>query len=108
MITQIPESGFVDFAAMGYDMNRDVAMRHVKRIENAPVTGPQLLEVCENLLTSPAGFYLRSSLQKAGFIIYSCTVDCRRVSGISEYNAQPPANSMLPRFDLPSIRLHSF
>lgn len=48
MITQIPESGFVDFAAMGYDINRDVAMRHVKRIENAPVTGPQLLEVCES------------------------------------------------------------
>jgi hypothetical protein len=79
MITQIPESGFIDFAAMGYDMNRDV---------NAPVTGPQLLEVCENLLTSPAGFYLRSSLQKAGFIIYSCTVDCRRVSGIGYQRIQ--------------------
>lgn len=48
MITQIPESGFIDFAAMSYDMNRDVAMRHVNRIENAPVTGPQLLEVCES------------------------------------------------------------
>ena len=50
MITQIPEleSGFVHFAAMGNYMNRDVAMRHVKRIENAPVTNPQLVKVCES------------------------------------------------------------
>lgn len=47
MITQIPESGFVDFAAMSDDMNCDVAMRHVKRVENAPVTNPQLVKVCE-------------------------------------------------------------
>lgn len=48
MITRMPESGFVNFAAMGDDMNCHVAMRHVKRVQNAPVTNPQLVKVCES------------------------------------------------------------
>ncbi len=50
MIMQVPElkSGFVDFAAMSNNMNRDMAMRHITGIQDTPVTDSKFIKVCES------------------------------------------------------------
>ena len=47
---QVPElkSGFVDFAAMSNNMNRDMAMRHITGIQDTPVTDSKFIKVCES------------------------------------------------------------
>lgn len=43
---QVPElkSGFVDFAAMSNNMNRNMAMRHITGIQDTPVTDSKFIK----------------------------------------------------------------
>ncbi len=72
MIMQVPElkSGFVDFAAMSNNMNRNMAMRHITGIQDTPVTDSKFIKVCESTCQHLNGFGL-NALQAIGFYLLS-------------------------------------